>query len=249
MNMKIIIDKEIESYLPRLSETQFSELAKSIIAEGCRDPLVVWDNGDDSGILLDGHNRYRICQEHKIGCDVAPMSFPDRASALIWLIQNQFNRRNLEPYQRAELALKLEPLIAAKAKERQRCGQGGVLLSATLPEAKPIDTRAEVAKVAGIGERNIAKAKVIQEKAPEEVKERLRTGQTTINREYKEIVEGVHGELGGKKIRDPLDTEPEPKDTPEDKDSDTLFHLKRYWRMATKKDKQSFGRWINENTN
>lgn len=34
-------------------------LERSILAEGCRDALVLW--GD---VLVDGHNRYGICQKH-----------------------------------------------------------------------------------------------------------------------------------------------------------------------------------------
>jgi len=34
----------------------------------------------------------------------------DRDAAKVWIINNQFARRNLTPFQRAELALKLEPL-------------------------------------------------------------------------------------------------------------------------------------------
>lgn len=51
-------------------------------------------------------------------------------------------------YDRAKLAIELKGLFSAKAKERQKGGQGGVLLSAILPEAS-IDTRAELAKIAG----------------------------------------------------------------------------------------------------
>ncbi|SFE85217.1 hypothetical protein [Nitrosomonas sp. Nm166] len=59
---------------------------------------------------------------------------------------------------RAELALQAEPLIATKAKERQSCGQGGVLLSANLPEANtPIDTRDELSAMSGVSAKNISK--------------------------------------------------------------------------------------------
>lgn len=36
-----------------------------------------------------------------------------------WIIKNQFGRRNLPAYERAKLALRLEPIIREKAKERQ----------------------------------------------------------------------------------------------------------------------------------
>ena len=69
---------------------------------------------------------------------------------------------HLEPYQRAELALALEPLLAAKAKARQ--AQAG---KTKLPQisAEAVETRKEVAKVAGVSHDTIAKAKVIQAKA------------------------------------------------------------------------------------
>ena len=48
--------------------------------------------------------------------------------------------------------------------------------------------------------------------------------------------------------RDPLDVPAEPATTPDDSlgESTTLYHLKRYWRMASKKDQRAFRSWINE---
>ncbi len=77
-------------------------------------------------------------------------------------------RRNLTPYQRAELALLLEPAIAEEAKERQQ--EAG---KEKLPQKSvkaPLDTQKEVAKLAGVSHDTIAKAKVIAEEAPEDVK-------------------------------------------------------------------------------
>ena len=41
-------------------------------------------------------------------------------------------------------------------------------------KSKPIDTRAEVAKIAGVSDNTIARVEKIVQKAPEEVKEKLR---------------------------------------------------------------------------
>jgi len=38
---------------------------------------------------------------------------------MVWVIKNQVGRRNLEPFQRTSLVLKMEEIIRAKAKERQ----------------------------------------------------------------------------------------------------------------------------------
>ena len=100
------------------------------------------------------------------------------------LVRNQFGRRNLTPYQRAELALKLEPLIAKKAKEKKRKAGGAVPQKSA--EA-PIETRGELAKVAGVSRDTIAKVKLIAAKAPEKMKEQLRKGEVSINAAAKEL--------------------------------------------------------------
>ena len=50
------INEEFKNVMPPLTEEEYRGLEKSLLEEGCRDPLVVW--GD---ILIDGHNRYEIC--------------------------------------------------------------------------------------------------------------------------------------------------------------------------------------------
>lgn len=62
--------------------------------------------------------------------------------------QHQEDRRNLTPYHRDKFALKFKEVIAIKAKERQRGGQGGILLPPTLAEAK--ETCQELAEMTGV---------------------------------------------------------------------------------------------------
>lgn len=102
---------------------------------------------------------------------------------------DQFARRNLSAFARAELALKLEPLIAAKAKVNLKTSTGGKAPQPLQNSAKAgkVDTRAELAQVAGISHDTIHKAGVISKKAPEEVKEKLRTGDLSVNEVYQGI--------------------------------------------------------------
>lgn len=37
--------------------------------------------------------------------------FPDREAVILWIITNQMSRRNLTPFQRSELALRLKPKL------------------------------------------------------------------------------------------------------------------------------------------
>lgn len=92
MTRELKIDPDFKGHIPQLFTEEYELLEKSILADGCRDPLVVWN-----GILIDGHNRYAICQEHNVPFQVVEKDFPDRESALDWMDENQLGRRNLTP--------------------------------------------------------------------------------------------------------------------------------------------------------
>lgn len=181
---EVRIDAEFRALIPPLSEEERSQLEANIRQDGCRDPIVVWN-----GLLLDGHNRFDICQANGWRFRTVDQPCASRDDAKIWIIRNQFGRRNLQPYQFAELAHVLEPLLAATAKARQAHGKTapGKTLPPTLAEALPVDTRAEAARAARMSHGTYDKTKVIAEKAPEEVKEQLRKGEISINRAYQDI--------------------------------------------------------------
>jgi len=116
-------------------------------------------------VLIDGHNRMKICEQHGLSYRWDNiLTFRSRDEAKAWIIRNQFGRRNIQPYQRAELALELEPLIAKKAKENQeRSGREfGKGCQKSDEPIEPVDTKREVAKVAGLSHDTIAKAKKIR---------------------------------------------------------------------------------------
>jgi len=171
--MKPQIDPEFQSQIPPLSAEERDQLKANIAAEGCRDALVLWN-----GILLDGHNRLEICEEIGKPYKTISIKLADRDAALEWIIRNQFGRRNLTTFARAELALKLEPLIADKAKENTKLSKGrgkkGVQISAHLNNADR-KTRTQVAKAAGVSHETIRAAKFVQKHADEETKKKLRT--------------------------------------------------------------------------
>src|ERR1051325_7654931 len=100
---RIAVDPEFRALIPPLQPAEFVLLEAALRAEGCRDALVVW-----RGTLLDGHNRLTLCQRHGIPFETVEVELPNRQAAQEWILKNQFARRNLAPYQRAELALKLE---------------------------------------------------------------------------------------------------------------------------------------------
>lgn len=91
---EIKIDKEFAALIPVLSKDELAQLERSLLAEGCRDPLIVWKG---KNILLDGHNRLSICRQHNIPFKVEALEFPDRTAAETFIVKNQLGRRNLSP--------------------------------------------------------------------------------------------------------------------------------------------------------
>ena len=90
----IQIDPEFKSLIPPLGASEREQLESNLLAEGCRDPLVVWKGHN---ILLDGHNRYDLCTQHGIEFKTVDLELPDRNAAHDWIISNQLGRRNLTP--------------------------------------------------------------------------------------------------------------------------------------------------------
>jgi ParB-like chromosome segregation protein Spo0J len=182
-NMTLEIDKEFQQLIPPLASDELAQLESNIIQDGCRDPLVTWQD-----TIIDGHNRYAICKARGLPFKVITMEFADRSHAKEWIIRNQFGRRNLPPYVRVSLALELESTIAARAKENQIRKPADSVLT-TLSEQNSVNTRAEIAKVANVSEGTIAKVKTIKAKASEETKDKLAKGEISINKAYQETKE------------------------------------------------------------
>jgi hypothetical protein len=89
---EIIINERFSEINRHLSADELSRLEKSLIDEGCLDPLIVWK---EKNVLLDGHNRYRICTEKKIEYRTEYVSLPNEKAAFEWIINHQLARRNL----------------------------------------------------------------------------------------------------------------------------------------------------------
>jgi hypothetical protein len=90
-------DPEFRSLIPRLSETELEGLVKSLCeAGGCLSPIVVW-TCDGVKIVVDGHNRLKICKKYQLSYSIREMEFPDREAVKEWIVQHQLSRRNLRP--------------------------------------------------------------------------------------------------------------------------------------------------------
>jgi len=181
--MKIL--HELESLIPPLSNEEFKQLERNILEEGIREPLITWN-----GILIDGHNRYRIAQEHDINYETLEKEFENLNDVKIWMVNNQLGRRNLQDFVRGELYSVIEEIIREKAKESKSekvsyYRQKGEVLS--IIDNTSSNTQKIIAEKLGWSTGKKAMFDIVKTKAPEEVKEKLRTGEVSINQAYKEI--------------------------------------------------------------
>jgi N6-adenosine-specific RNA methylase IME4 len=193
--MEISIDREFRSLIPPLRPEERAGLEASLKAEGCRDALVVWRNGKDT--LLDGHNRYEICERLKLPFKTKPLDFPSRDHALLWIEENQLGRRNLSDDQRAMVAqgaierrskLRMAEQRKAAAESRwhkdDKCEQDNVSRSHAA-EIKPA-TRTEVARENNIPERKLRTAAEIKKASPE-LAQKVRDGAMPLAAARREI--------------------------------------------------------------
>ena len=90
----ISILPELKELIPPLSQEEFNQLESNILKEGCRDALVIWDN-EGTPVLIDGHNRYDICQRNKIKFQIKLIDFQDIEEVKDWMINNQLGKRNV----------------------------------------------------------------------------------------------------------------------------------------------------------
>ena len=177
----ITIDNDFQNLIPPLTDEEFAQLEKNILRDGIRDALITWH-----GILIDGHNRYRIAQKYGLTYRTVEKQFTDRNDAERWIILNQFGRRNLSAYDRSILALKLKPIIAEKAKENLKVG-AEITNTGLQKSVKAVNTQKELAKVAGVSHDTIAKVEKIQAKASPEIKSAIKAGEMSINQAYQTV--------------------------------------------------------------
>lgn len=176
------IDKGFMTLITPLAEQELKQLEESILQNGILNPIIVTKDY----VIIDGHNRYAIAKKHNLSIPIKVMNFANRNDTELWIIKNQFSRRNLSKYERGILALKLKPIIAAKAKENQVLG-AEITNTGLSKLTEAIDTRSEIAKIAGLSSGTITKIETISNEANEEIIQQILNGKLSINKAYNSI--------------------------------------------------------------
>lgn len=180
--MRLTVDREFQALIPPLAPDEFARLEQDIVKNGCMSPIVLWG---DENIILDGHNRYAICQKHNIDYSVIWMrDLRNRNDAKIWMVNNQLGRRNLTDFAKTELMLKIKPLLSEKAKENQKRNIPSYN-RANLPTRENLGRVNDIiAKKAEVSRKNVDKVEKILESGNQAVIEKARAGEISINKAH-----------------------------------------------------------------
>ena len=176
--MNVTIDNEFRTLIPPLTKEEFDQLEANCLENGIQDSLKVWN-----GVLVDGHNRHEIAQKHGLEFKTEEMEFSSRDDVKLWIIRNQLGRRNLDKWQRFDLAKQQEHIEKAKAKGRMSDGGKGVEI---LPHLKE-KTRDAMGEKVGVSGKTYDKMKAIDDSDNEEVKQKVRNKEMSIDKAYREV--------------------------------------------------------------
>lgn len=184
------IDPELQELLPPLIPEEYKQLEKNILENGFDKnfPIMEWN-----GFIVDGHNRYQICKKHGItDYTVGTLAYKTKEEVMEWMLDIQLGRRNLSPIQRIAVAEKYRPFYEKQAKRNLSLAGKISKPLANLPKAtleeSTIDVREKLAEKANVGARTYAKGKKILDSSNDTIKEKVLSGEMSINAGYNELM-------------------------------------------------------------
>jgi N6-adenosine-specific RNA methylase IME4 len=190
------INPVFRDLIQSLTADEFKQLEDNVLAEGIRDAIVVWND-----TIVDGHNRYQLAQKHSLQFDLHEVDFNSQDEAVLWIIDNQLGRRNLTDFVKLELQQKRADVLYERGKSiksevainrgfagNQHTKVDDLSIIDKTSRTEPAhNTRNEIAESLNWSTGKVAQGQYVIKHAPEEVKEKLRAGELSMNEAYKAI--------------------------------------------------------------
>ena len=188
--MNIVVNEDLKAYIDPLTPDEHDALERSLLAEGCRDALVLW--GD---VLVDGHNRYGICQKYSLPFQTLQSTqFKSMDDVHLWMIDQHLGRRSVSDFQRGVLALRKREILNDRrlsAASGPAPATDSLAADAEAPPAhassnaanatEPLKSREDIAKVARLSSSQVVLIEKIQKQAAPEVVAAVKAGTISIN--------------------------------------------------------------------
>ncbi len=190
--MNIVVNEELKAYIDPLTPEEHDALERSILAEGCRDALVLW--GD---VLVDGHNRYGICQKHGLPFQtVQNTRFQSMEDVHLWMIDQHLGRRSVSDFQRGVLALRKREIVAERRARAAAAFVAGnaeaqtqpeessataTPAAASVPPPEDLSSREAIARAARLSSSQVVMIEKIQKQAAPELVAAVKSGTISLN--------------------------------------------------------------------
>ncbi|CDS53183.1 Plasmid replication/partition related protein [Polaromonas sp. CG9_12] len=174
--MNITVNEELLAYIDPLTPEENEALERSLLAEGCRDALVLWGE-----VLVDGHNRHRLCTQHGIPFNtVQNTRFTSLDDVHLWMIEQHLGRRSVSDFQRGVLALRRKDILTARVQPAPAEASGSEAADVS-GKPEPVPTMGAIAKSARISNATISQIEKIQKSAAPELVAAVKSGTISIN--------------------------------------------------------------------
>lgn len=182
---QIEIKEEFKKLIPALTTEEYKQLEDNCLEEGIREKIILWNN-----YIIDGHNRYNIAKQWNLEFETKSKNFNTIEDVKIWMLDNQFGKRNLSDAQRYLNRNEKRKLLKAQGVEKYKKTVGRPLkksLSTIDNDLLKHNTQKIIANELGWSTGKVAMADVVFKKATPEIEEKVLTNEITINQAYKEI--------------------------------------------------------------
>jgi DNA modification methylase len=179
------IDKEYEKVVQSLADDEYTSLKKSIKNNGQQIPILV----NPDGVILDGHHRFKICNELGITPKHEVRMFKNKLYEKLFVIDLNLQRRHLNTFQRTELQLLREPILKQIAEENRiyNLKQNQVRQNSSVKYFTLGRVNEKIGKQSITSHVTVGKVKTIIEKGPEDLIHNVRRGKISIDKAFRRI--------------------------------------------------------------
>ena len=154
----------LSSAFPAMSDSEYTELSKSIEQIGLQNPIVLFDE-----MIIDGWHRYCACLD--TGTAIKTIVLSESINPQEFVLAQNKERRHLTQSQIA--------LAAIKVYEWLRDGVKAALQPSYAQYAQ-VKSSEELAKIAGVSTRTIVQAKQVEKQATTEMKAAVAKGEMSV---------------------------------------------------------------------
>lgn len=196
---EIKINPRFEKFSPKKKPDEIEELRKSLKEKGyIGSPILTWH-----GFIVDGHNRYKMCQELGVEIDLEKNveeielgDFAEEIDAMDWMLTHQLSSKNLSVGEKLAMTEEFKKEVALENEKRKsdagkNYGKG--MNNSITPIGEKLSTHSDtwtdnqIAKKAGVGTGSVARYNKVMNFNDEDLKEKVKTGQVSVNKAYEEV--------------------------------------------------------------